>query len=571
MNLEHIDITQLKPSSLNVRKHGAKDGTKPGGALVESIRTMGLLQPLLVRPNCEGYEVVAGQRRYHACKTLVDEGAFDASVPCLVMEAGEDARAIEASLTENVARLPMDEIDQYKAFAALKKEGLAVEEIASRFGVTERLVAERLALANLIVPILTAYRNTEIDAATVRLLTMASKAKQKDWIDLHRSPDKRAPIGRALKGWLLGGAAIPVDHAHFDVAACGLATIGDLFGEEDYIADSEAFWPVQSAAVAEIAEAYRAKGWETVVVHDIGAAWNSWRYEQVGKADGGEVHITSHHDGEVTEHVGVLDREIVRKRERAAARGDTAPPKPEITKAMQCYLDLHRHTAVRHDLLGHPGIALRLAVSQMIAGSALWSIKAEAQKAPSEAIGESLAANKAESAFAKERAALCDLLGIGDDSTIVPHKDDWTATHDLHAIFAKLVALDDETVLRILTFVTAETLACGSAIVEALGVRLGTDMGAHWQADDCFFDLLRDKEAINAMLREVGGKRVADGNAAETAKTQKSIIRDCLKGVRKGVEADWQPRYMAFPMRAYTKRGGVRAVEDWKAVKAHHG
>ncbi|MEM9146197.1 MAG: hypothetical protein AAGC57_08355 [Pseudomonadota bacterium] len=133
------------------------------------------------------------------------------------------------------------------------------------------------------------------------------------------------------------------------------------------------------------------------------------------------------------------------------------------------------------------------------------------------------------------------------------------------------MTLDDETVLRILAFVTAETLACGSAMVEALGVRLGTDMAKHWSPDETFLDLLRDKEAINAMLREVAGKRVADANATATAKVQKGIVRDCLDGTRKGGKSDWQPRYMAFPMRAYTKRGGLRAVEGWTAVKSSHG
>ncbi|MEM8597604.1 MAG: hypothetical protein AAGF76_14200 [Pseudomonadota bacterium] len=158
-----------------------------------------------------------------------------------------------------------------------------------------------------------------------------------------------------------------------------------------------------------------------------------------------------------------------------------------------------------------------------------------------------------------------------DDGTIVPRKEDWSAARDLHAIFAKLTTFDDDTVMRILAFVTAETLASGSAMVEALGVRLGTDMARHWSPDECFFDLLRDKEAITIMLRDVAGKRVADGNATETAKTQKSIILDCLSGTRKGGKADWQPRYMAFPMQAYTKHGGLRAVEDWRTVKAHHG
>jgi ParB family chromosome partitioning protein len=57
------------------------------------------------------------------------------------------------------------------------------------------------------------------------------------------------------------------------------------------------------------------------------------------------------------------------------------------------------------------------------------------------------------------------------------------------------------------------------------------------------------------MLREVGGKRVADGNLAERVKTQKAIIRDHLEGAhdRPKVEG-WTPRWMAFPPTAYTKR-----------------
>ena len=80
---------------------------------------------------------------------------------------------------------------------------------------------------------------------------------------------------------------------------------------------------------------------------------------------------------------------------------------------------------------------------------------------------------------------------------------------------------------------------------------------------------MRDKEAINAMVKEVAGKNAADGNVTETAKVQKQIIRDCLDGKRKGAKKDWQPRYMAFPMTAYTKRGGIEAMNQWDAVKTH--
>ena len=71
-----------------------------------------------------------------------------------------------------------------------------------------------------------------------------------------------------------------------------------------------------------------------------------------------------------------------------------APAKPELTKVMQNYLTLHRHSAVRTELLNHPDIALRLSVAQTIASSYLWDIKADSQKADTAAIEESLATNK---------------------------------------------------------------------------------------------------------------------------------------------------------------------------------
>ena len=87
-------------------------------------------------------------------------------------------------LTENVARLTMDDIDQYKAFAKLVKARTTVSEMACRFGTTERLIKQSLAIANLIQPLLTTYQKNKIDAETIRLLTMASKSQQKSWLEV---------------------------------------------------------------------------------------------------------------------------------------------------------------------------------------------------------------------------------------------------------------------------------------------------------------------------------------------------------------------------------------------------
>ena len=104
-------------------------------------------------------------------------------------------------------------------------------------------------------------------------------------------------------------------------------------------------------------------------------------------------------------------------------------------------------------------------------------------------------------------------------------------------------------------------------MVEGLGCLLNVDMADHWTADDTFFDLLRDKEAINAMLAEIGGGDVAEGNLTSTAKVQKQIIRDFMTGEGREHKADWQPRYMNFPMQGYTGRGGIEAIDQYQEVK----
>lgn len=550
MELQHINLSDLKPASINVRKKGGKDVSD----LIPSIRSLGVLQPLLVRPNCEGYEIVAGQRRFHALTELAKENAAD-PVPCIIMEDGDDAKAIEASLAENVARLPMDEIDQYKAFAALIKQGGSVEDIAAQFGVTERLVTQRFAIANLYGPILTAYRNEELDAQTMRVLTLATTKQQKAWLALLKSEDEYAPTGRNLKDWLFGGDAIPASNAIFDVEDSKLALIGDLFSEDSYFADVEAFWTQQNTAIAERADQFREDGWQTVIVHEVGNRFHSWNYADVSMEDGGEVHITVASDGEVNIHESVMDRDALQNRKNVEAGEIDKPAKPEITKAMQNYLGLHRHASVRSDVLGNSNVAIRLIAAHMLAGSALWHTAAESQRADKEATDESLVTNPAQERFEAERDAIAILLDCED-------------TRDIVSIFDKLSALSDEDVTRILTFLMAETLQAHTPLVEHLGQQMGTDPMKDWKPDEAFIDLLRDKEVINALVSEVAGEATAKSNITATAKVQKGILKDCLSGERKGQAEQWRPRYMAFPMTAYTARGGIAAIDAAEHLNA---
>jgi len=206
-------------------------------------------------------------------------------------------------------------------------------------------------------------------------------------------------------------------------------------------------------------------------------------------------------------------------------------------------------------------------VAHAIGGSSLWTVTAEPQKPVNEAIGKSIAGSKAQAAFEAERKEVLKLLGLPQHGFTVTrcNGDDYRTAQ----VFAVLLTLSDEQVARVLAFVMAETLESGTAVVEVLGNHLTVEMAETWELDEAFFDLLKDKTVINAMVKQLAGKRVADGNVTATGKVQKQIIRDCLTGSndRRKVEG-WLPNYMAFPFKAYTRNGGIRIDDAWSKVKS---
>lgn len=311
MELKTIKIENLKVSPLNVRKHG----TKNGDDLIPSIESLGLLQPLLVRKNCNGFDVIAGQRRLAALNKIAAQQSID-PVPCVVMSEGDDEAAIEASLMENVARLPMDEMDQYKAFVSLHKQGKSVEDIALDFGVTEQKVTRCLALGNLIAPIQNAYRKQDINVATIRALTLASKTQQKEWWALFKS-DEYAPQGGALKEWLFGGNTIKTDVALFDLEGYSGSIVSDLFGEDRYFDDASKFWELQNKAIAERKENYLENGWDEVRTLDVGDWFHKWDHVKRAKSKGGRVYIQIRHCGEAEFFEGYITQKEAKRLEKA--------------------------------------------------------------------------------------------------------------------------------------------------------------------------------------------------------------------------------------------------------------
>src|SRR2546422_1549476 len=147
-SIQDIALAKIRESKTNPRRFF--DEAKLA-ELADNIRQHGVLQPILLRPlpdrEAGTYELVAGTRRYRACKLAKRD-----SIPATVREL-TDAQALELQVIENVQRVdvhPLDEAQGYAALIELQPDTYTVESIASRVGRSPAYVSGRLRLIQLI-------------------------------------------------------------------------------------------------------------------------------------------------------------------------------------------------------------------------------------------------------------------------------------------------------------------------------------------------------------------------------------------------------------------------------------
>ena len=176
-HIREIPLSRLALAPENVRK--TPPDPQADAELKASIAALDLLENLVVRavdPDNDGgsYTVVAGGRRLKAMQALVEDKVFapDRPVPCQI-RSGE-VEAAELSLAENVVRVAMHPADQVVAFSKLVQAGQPVSAIAARFGVSERMVEQRLRLGNAAPELLDAYRANEIDLEVLKAFAVTT-------------------------------------------------------------------------------------------------------------------------------------------------------------------------------------------------------------------------------------------------------------------------------------------------------------------------------------------------------------------------------------------------------------
>jgi ParB family transcriptional regulator, chromosome partitioning protein len=143
--VEPIEMKMIRPSQFAVREKFHKLSSYDDDALVCSIKEHGLLQPILIRPITHGFEIVAGHRRFHACKSLRWR-----HIPCKIREMS-DKQAYEIQLTENIQRKTMEPIEEAEAFRryVIDFGWGGVSELAKKIGMSEVYVSHRIQLLKL--------------------------------------------------------------------------------------------------------------------------------------------------------------------------------------------------------------------------------------------------------------------------------------------------------------------------------------------------------------------------------------------------------------------------------------
>lgn len=562
--LKSIRLSELRISKLNMRHSRKKPDVTD---ILPSIRESGIRQTLLVRKEGDHYGVVAGRRRYFALKEIEKETGKTPMAPCAIMREEDAASAISASVIENIGRLPASEMEQYVAFKRLHDEGRSVEDIAAFFGVTDLLVKRVLALASLAEPIRRLYAQDEIDRETIRALTLGAPEQQAEWLRLYHSEDERAPRGRNCKAWITGGAIITTDKALFDLADYEGQITTDLFGEHGVFVDPETFWKAQSAAVAQRIEAYVAGGWKEFTCLERGQFFHRWEHVTKTKKQGGKVYVELRHDGAVSFHEGYISGIEARRREKQKPAGHddaSVPVKPEMSGPLAEYILLHRHGAAQASLAGEPAIALRLMVAHAMTGSALWQVRPHECASRKEETRASLENSKAAMQLEGKRQrikGLFEALGVNGQA---PRNGD---AYRLCELFTALLAMSDQEVAEVLAFTMAETLEPGGTVVEAVLHVCETDLSAYWRPEPAFFNLCRDKRAINAMVADLGSKSLAASCATDTAKAQKSIIGNRVDGVGCAPNPDWRPGWMQTPPTRLVDGAGSPPADAWVHIR----
>jgi len=161
--IANVRLSEIVPNQFQPRKKFNPDKMNE---LVNSIREKGVIQPVLVRERPEGYEIIAGERRWRAAKELQLE-----EIPVIIKRDIDDVSSLEISLIENIQREDFNPIEEANAYKdLLDKFAYTLEQVGKEVGKDKTTISNSLRLLNLSREIQENVENGDISAGHAKVL-----------------------------------------------------------------------------------------------------------------------------------------------------------------------------------------------------------------------------------------------------------------------------------------------------------------------------------------------------------------------------------------------------------------
>lgn len=330
--LDLIDVPEA-----NVRQHAVSPEQQ--AELQGSIAALGLLQPVLLRPNGNRYWLVAGRRRLQACAAL-DFKQIEASVA----QAFRPDRVALAQAAENMVRAGMEPLDQWRALTQIRRDGFTLAAAAAALGISERHARKLDKLSSLHPDVVAAIeRHGMPEEWALGRIANAPEAVQAAAVKAHGASGggPRAPWLRIAQACAV--ARIPRSRAVFNVALEDVAFEEDMFAEADdedkeFTTEVVGFMQAQRRALEAMVTAARAKkrAAEITTIKDHAIKLPKGMVESHGDPDkpkkGETVLLAIEPAGH---NIGTVRRVTVRAAEKAAAAAKAGKAAKAAAKAAE--------------------------------------------------------------------------------------------------------------------------------------------------------------------------------------------------------------------------------------------
>lgn len=497
--------------------------------LKASLAAKGLLQPMIGRPtDGEEIEIIAGGNRLDLIVELSAEGAWPADRPIHVDVRdelkGDDSAALDVAISENIM-MPMHPIEQFEAFSKLLNENpnITIKDIANSYGVTPRVVEQRLSYAKLDEEARNLVRENKRDLSWAGAMTLASPDEQKAILAEIETDPKRFRQAHEVQS-RVRDELVQVSYALFDVdTAKDVLVRRDLFDDQDgaYISLSD-FMPLQDVAVTARATALEADGWSKVQVLSD-RDFDVYRYNDgVTDKSIGEAILVRYPTGQVVEHLGLSLRDgerlamIENDDEDAGERlfGDDAddlelnsndneeldPDNPfgeapkvlEDSNKTRKYLETSRAVIVQHAMVQNPRLAIVATIAGLIGASAPRPVQGALSRDLPRISSDALPRLQVE-----EKNEI--VRSIKEKAGIDPHGE----YADIHA---KLNALDDTDLNLLLASEISKRVSSdlpqSEALYRATMTASQQECSQYWQIDRGYLETL-SRESIQALAQQV--------------------------------------------------------------------